>query len=307
IEKGYKDSYSFKNIYSLSNISNKKVDGEKFWTIPVKTKDRNGNEISFNLDGRQKDTSLLKLIDDKGNKLNFNENIITDSLAKKLGVIEGATITIESDIDDSIITVKIDKIAKSYLGQTVYIPLEKLYEETKIPKDSYIGVISDKDLEFSEGEVSSVTSKESMLAGVEGLVAPLKGMMIFIGVLASVIGMAMIYVITTMVIDENKVNISMFKIMGYQNEKLTKIILNTNDMLVIGGFLISIPLSKYFISELFEEVTKNLDFSIKAELALSSILIVFVILMSVYYIAKRLSRKKVLNISMEEVLKNGRE
>lgn len=307
IEKGYEDSYQFKNIYSLSNISDKEVDGEKFWALPVKTKDKNGNEVSFNLEGREKDTSLLKLVDNKGNKLSFKDNIITDSLAKKIGVREGDEIIIQSDINDSKITIKIDKVAESYLGQTLYIPLEKLYEETKIPKNSYIGVISDKDLDFNESEISSMTSKESMLTGVQGLVAPLKGIMILIGVLAALIGMAMIYVITSMIIDENKINISMFKIMGYQNEKLTKIILNTNDMLVMVGFLISIPLSKYFISVLFEEVTKNLDFSIKVQLTLSSTLIVFVTLIFVYWVSKRLSRRKVLNISMDEVLKNGRE
>ena len=263
IEKGYEDSYQFKNLYTLSNISDKEVNGEKFWALPVKSKDKNGHEVSFSLEGREKDTSLLKLVYNKGNKLSFEDNIITDSLAKKIGAKEGDEIIIKSDIDDSEITIKIDKVAESYLGQTLYIPLEKLYEETKIPKNSYIGVISDKDLDFNEDEISSITSKESMLTGVKGLVAPLKGMMIFIGVLAALIGMAMIYVITSMVIDENKTNISMFKIMGYQNEKLTKIILNTNDMLVIVGFLISIPLSKYFISLLFEEVTKSLDFLLK--------------------------------------------
>ncbi|MGL5354027.1 MAG: FtsX-like permease family protein, partial [Clostridium sp.] len=175
------------------------------------------------------------------------------------------------------------------------------------PNKSYIGVISNKDLDFNEGELASSTSKEAMLKGVKGLVAPLNGMMIFIGIMAALIGIAMIYVITSMVIDENKINISMFKIIGYQNDKLSKIILNTNDSLVIIGFIISIPLSKYFINILFEEVTKNLTFSIKANLTISSILIVFTILITIYWISKRLSRGKVLNVSMDEVLKNGRE
>lgn len=307
IEKGYEDSYQFKNLYILSNISDKEVDGDKFWTIPVKSEDINGNEISVNLEGREEGTSLLKLVDNKENELSFEENIITNSLAKKMGVKEGDEITLKSDIDDSKITIKIDKVAESYLGETLYIPLETLYEETKVPENSYMGVLSDKDLDFNAGEVSSMMSKESMLAGVEGLVAPLNGMMIIIGVIAALIGMAMIYVITSMVIDENKINISMFKIMGYQNEKLTKIIVNTNDILIFIGFLISIPVSKYLINMLFQEVTKSLDFSIEAEITLISVAIVFAILMSVYWISKRLASRKILNIGMDEVLKNGRE
>jgi len=307
MKQGYEDSYKFDNLYLLSNISMEERPGEKFWTVPVISLDKDEKEVKYKVDAREKDSKLLVLKDEEGNNLSFEKNIISKSLAKKLGITEGDTLKIKSELEDSTFEIKIDKVANSFIGDNVYIPLETLYNETEIPKNSYIGIASTKKIDFQKAELASSTNKQDMIDGIKSMISPLKMMMWMIGIVAAVIGAALIYVIITMVIDENRLNISMFKIMGYDDKRLSKTVLNINDILIVFGYLISIPLSKVVISNLFAEATKDMEFSLEAIISPSSMLIVLVILCTMYSLTKAISKRKILSIPMDEVLKNGRE
>jgi len=306
LKQGYEDSYKFENLYVLSNMSVDNQVGEKFWTLPVNSNNED-KEIKYTLEAREKNSNLLELKDEEETVLSFDKNIISNTLAKKLEVKEGDTLKIKSEIEDSTFEIKIDKIANSQLGDTLYIPLDTLYKETKIPKDSYIGIVSTEEIKFKDGEIASHTTKTAMLDGIKNMVGPLKAMMWVIGIISALIGIALIYVIITMVIDENKINISMFKIMGYDDKRLSKTILNINDIIIVLGFIISIPISKIALSAMFAEVTKTMEFSLEAIISISSMLIVFTIILGMYSLTKVISKRKILSIPMEEVLKKGRE
>lgn len=307
IKNGYEEAYGFKNLYIMSNITNKDTVGEKFWKLEVDTEDKNNKDISINLEGREKDSKLINLHDEEDNSLNFKDNIITSSLASKLGVKEGDVINVKSELYNADFKIKIDKIADYYTSETIYIPIDLIYENTNIPKDSYIGIVSNEDINFNDGELASSVTKSALIAGAKKMITPLKGVMLLIGGIAAFIGIAMIYVIVSMVIEENRMNISMFKIMGYQEKNINKIIINVNDILVLIGFIISIPVSKFALTSLFDEVTKSMDFSLRVVISPSSIVIVFLILLFIYQISKMLSRRKILKVSMQEVLSKGRE
>lgn len=307
VKEGYEDSYKFDNLYVLSNISLDEKPGEKFWTVPVVSKDKDDDEVKFTLDSREKDSKLLVLKDEEGNNLSFEKNIISKSLANKLGVKEGDTLKIKSELEDSTFEIKIDKLANSFIGDAVYVPLETLYRETEIPENSYLGIVSTERINFEKAELSNTTTKEAMIDGIKSMISPLKMMMWMIGIVAAIIGVALIYVIITMVIDENRINISMFKIMGYDDKRLSKTVLDINDILIVLGFIISIPLSKFALTALFAEVTKSMEFSLEAVITLPSMVIVFIIILTMYSLTKAISKRKILNVPMEEVLKKGRE
>lgn len=307
IQKGYEEAYQFKNLYIMSKISTEKKPGEKFWALEVKSNKKNNDEVSFKLEGRERDSELIKLYDKDQNELNFKDNIITASLADKLGVSTNDELTIKSDFYNINFKIKIDKIADYDMAETIYVPLEVIYQNTDIPRDSYIGIVSKEDINFKDGELLSSITKSSLIEGANKMISPLKGIMLLIGVISAFIGIAIIYIIVSMVIEENRMNISMFKIFGYEEKNLNKIIINTNDLLVLIGFLISIPLSKIALTALFAETTKSMDFTIRVIISLKTIFIVFLIILVIYEISKKLSRRKILSVKMGEVLSKGRE
>jgi putative ABC transport system permease protein len=291
----------------MNDISTKEMIGEKFWQIEVQSDKKDNEKVFFKLEGREKDSKLIKLYGKDGSELSFNDNIIKASLADKLGVNQGGEVIVKSDLYKANFKIKIDKVADYYTAETIYVPLEVIYKNTSIPENSYIGIVSSEDINFKDGEIASSITKSSIIEGANKMITPLKGVMLLIGVIAAIIGIAIIYVIVSMVIEENRTNISMFKIMGYEEKNLNKIIINTNDILVLIGFIMSIPLSKATLTILFAELTKSMDFTIRVVVSPKVIFIVFLIIFIIYEISKRLSRRKILRIPMEEVLNKGRE
>lgn len=307
IIKGYDEPNQYLYMYNMESYGTEDVNGSKIWNIPVYTKQKDNKELSFMLEGHDKNEKLFVLKDEEDNRLSFEDVIITQSLAKRLDVKQGDTVQFYSNLDETIFKVKIDKIAKTYLNDVLYVPIDLIYKKTEIPKGSYSCIISNDKISFNNDKLASITTKEDMLVGIFNLVSPLSYIMYFVGIVASIIGAALIYVIISMVIDENKINISMFKILGYSNKKITSIILNLNDLIVLFAYICSIFISKYVINMLFIKMTRNTQYTLEAKISIDSVLIVTGILWLIYEFSKIVTRRKILKIPMDEVLKNERE
>lgn len=307
IIKGYDEPNQYSYMYNMESYGTEDVNGEKIWNIPVYTKQKGKDEISFMLEGHEKSEKLFVLKDDENNTLSFNDVIITKSLANRLNIKQGDTLKFYSNLDETIFKVKIDHVAKTYLNDVLYVPIDLIYKETEIPDGSYSCIISNDKINFKNDKLASITTKDDMLIGIFNLVSPLRLIMYFVGIVASIIGAALIYVIISMVIDENKINISMFKILGYSNRKITSIILNLNDLIVLFAYICSIFISKYVINMLFIRMTRNTQYTLEAKISIDSVLIVTGILWLIYEFSKIATRRKILKIPMEEVLKNERE
>ncbi|MGL4772397.1 MAG: ABC transporter permease, partial [Clostridium sp.] len=290
-----------------STISLEEVNGEKIFAIPSTVKDSNGTEFEFNLEGREKDGKLFAIKEKKGNELSFKDNIITSNLAKSLGVKEGDYVEVKNKLDGKSYKVKIDKIGESLTGDRIYVPLEEFYELTGYPKGSYISLISEKPIELEEGMIKSHITKDELIKGIKDLAEPLLNILYFIGGVSAFIACALLFVVATLVVTEKGKEISLYKILGYKNNRIQSIILNGNIILVVLGFLIALPLCNKFFEELFKEITKDMEFTLSGELSFSSIFIIFIVLCFSFFISLLLAKRGVKKVSMEEALKRGRE
>lgn len=124
---------------------------------------------------------------------------------------------------------------------------------------------------------------------------------------AFIIGLIVIYVVTSLLIEENKANISTFKILGYSKKEVFSLILGSNTILVILGYIISVPLILSTLSSFFNTMTKEMNLTIPTKLNNINILIGFVIIIITYKLSKALNRRKVLSVSMSDSLKEKRE
>ena len=125
--------------------------------------------------------------------------------------------------------------------------------------------------------------------------------------MAFIIGLIVIYVVTSLVIEENKANISMFKIWGYKKKEIYSLILSSNIILVIFGYIISIPLIIMSVASFFNVMTEDMNITIPAKLNINSVLISFVIIIIAYEISKSLNKSKIMKIPMAASLKEKRE
>ncbi|KWX83204.1 hypothetical protein AMQ83_31675 [Paenibacillus riograndensis] len=148
----------------------------------------------------------------------------------------------------------------------------------------------------------SFNDKSEQIEGYQTFVKPIRYMVGVVALISFVIGLIIIYVITTMIIEENKASISLLKILGYSKQKVSALILNSNIFVVIIGYCISIPLINQLMDLFFKAAFPSM--AIPTKLEFKNIVIGFLIILVTYEVSKYLSKKKVMEISMADSLKS---
>jgi putative ABC transport system permease protein len=134
------------------------------------------------------------------------------------------------------------------------------------------------------------------------------GIMIYsLTVSAFIFGLVIIYIVTGLIVDENKGTISLFKVLGYKNKEINKLILNSHTFIVIIGYMIGIPVLVGSINAMYRSLAESLQMVIPVKLSIWYILLGFVIVMLTFELAKLMSRKKINRVTMSEALKAGTE
>lgn len=124
---------------------------------------------------------------------------------------------------------------------------------------------------------------------------------------AFVLGIIIIYIVTSLVIEENRNSISLFKIFGYRKKEVNSLLLDSNLPLVILGYILGIPILLVSVTALMNTLSTSLQMSIPARLNPLFMLLGFIIVMLTYEASKSASKKKIGKIPMSEALKAGTE
>ena len=220
---------------------------------------------------------------------------------------EGDNVEVKNKLNTKKFTLKIDKIAKAYTGDIIYMPLNEFNQLNGYPENSYLQIDSKDRLAIPSDKLLAESNRQDMIDGYNALLMPMKYMIGGIAATAFIIGLIVIYVVTSLLIEENKANISMFKILGYSNKEIFSLILSSNTILVILGYTISVPLILVSLKSFFNAMTKDMNITIPTQLNNINIIISFVIIMITYELSKALNRKKVLSVSMADSLKEKRD
>ena len=299
-------SYNFRYEYVFHSLQNGQppAGSEPFTAskfLPVGDDNRD-----FYVTGVMPDSAMYKLVDESGNRLSMNQVIITTPLADQLKAKPGDTITIVRKADYQEFSLKIGSIADSY-NKFIFMPLAEYNEKFGMPTGSYTGLGSNELLDIPENQSYSVVSIEEKAVAVRESMAPVVSLVFFVSAVAFLIGMLIIYVVTSMIIEENKSTISLMKIFGYRKKEVNSLILNSSTIVVILGYLIGIPLSFAAMGGLMKALENSITFAMPLMIEPLYIGAGFVVVMLSYELSKLLCRKKVNAVSMSEALKAGTE
>jgi len=295
----YEYNYVLKS-YETSNI----YGGEEYNFSVFKV---NGKVESFVVFGIKPNSQFINLIDKNSKPISEDNVIITKPLAKTLKVKEGDTIVITNKYNNDDYTIKIDKIAEIYTGNNIYMPLYKLNNLLGFDSNSFIGIFSKEKLNIPEEKILKFETKNDIKEAFKAIINPLKVSLGLVSFIAFFIALIVIYVVTGLSIEENKTNISMFKILGYTHREINDLILNTFTIPIIIGFVLSIPLLIKSMDTLLNSLAQNIDFTFPLKLNTVSIILGFLILYITFEVSKYFSKKNIFKIPMSEALKTQRE
>jgi putative ABC transport system permease protein len=263
--------------------------------------------FNFYVVGALPQSTRLRLKSPSGNKLIPDRIIATQMLANKLQAGIGDEVLVIDNKDLREYTLTIDAIADSAAGEFLFMPLDTLNEMSGLPPDSYIGIWTDEQMEFPVGAISSTKSIEAIAAGIRNLISQTGILVYTLTVSAFVLGLIIIFLVTGMIVEENKKTISLFKVFGYRAKEVNKLILDSNTLVVIAGYLIGIPVLLVSITALMQSLAANMQMTIPARMNFWYVLFGFLVVMLTYQVSNLLSKKKIDKIPMSEALKAGSE
>lgn len=303
LKESFNEAFKYNYHYVFNSIQNGKPEkGEAFLEIPFAMK--SDNEITFTVYGVNPDSKYISFKDKSGNVLKSDKIIITRPLADKFNINPKDTINIINRLDSKEYSITIDSIAETFVGQYIYIPLNTLNNMLSFPSGSYIGLWSTEKIDIPENKLLAAVTVDDMKKAFDTMTKPLQAIIGGVAFMSFIIGLIVIYVVTSLTIEENKDNISLLKVLGYRKKEVYSLILNSSSFIVVLGYILGVPLLLGSLTALFKSMTKEMSISFPVTIDYIYVLIGFIIIYLTFELSKLLSRRKINRISMAEALKS---
>ncbi|MCM3746459.1 FtsX-like permease family protein [Paenibacillus pasadenensis] len=307
LKDSYESTYKYRYEYMFNSMRQGAPPngGETFSAAPFASGP--GSPINFTAYGVISDTHSISLNNRNGKPIAFDRVVITKPLAERLNVKPDDTIKMVSKLDSRLYSIKVDEVADSYVGELLFMPLESFNELLGFPAESYLGVWSQQPLNIPDHELLSSSTAAEMRQAFDSLTQPMQAMLGVISLLSFMIGLIVIYVVTSLIIEENKDNISLMKVLGYRKKEVYSLILNSSAVTVVLGFLLGVPLLVFSLKAMYRSLADSAGIVMPVKMSVVYVGVGFVIIYLIFELSKAMSKKKIAAIPMAEALKSRAE
>ncbi|NYB75316.1 FtsX-like permease family protein [Sedimentibacter hydroxybenzoicus DSM 7310] len=267
-----------------------------------------GNEImEFYVTGVQSDSEMIFLEDLNGNPLSVNQTIITRPLAERLKVGAGDTVSVIGKRDGKTYDFMIDAVSGTQAGQFIFMPIAELNIKLGLPKDAHIGYWSNIRLDIPGDQLSGMKSLEDVENAASEFMGPMLSAIIAMTASACIIGLIIIFLVTSLIIEESKKTISLFKIFGYKKKEVRSLVLGGTVYIVVVGFLLGIPLMALSMGGIYGYLGEQINMVLPVIVNPLYIIICFAAILLTYEVSKMMCARKVDRVAMSEALKSNAE
>ena len=209
----YPLEYNFKEVRNLQQDGGLPAGAEPYNTIRCYPVGR--ESVEFYLVGTEPNSVGFKINDMQGNPLSRAQVNISYPLASRLKLKEGDTISFVNKLDGKSYSLKIDGIVEAYGEQFIYMPLDEFNRMTGQPLGSYRTVLSSHEINFDPSLLAGVMDARHPEA-YKDLARPTTLIVTSVTILAVLIAVIIIYLVTSLMIDESRNTISLLKVLGYR-------------------------------------------------------------------------------------------
>ena len=296
---------SFKYEYVLNTLKDgKPEDGEAVFVLPYEDKEAR----RFTLMGMDGDAVLWNRKLTSGETADTENGFYITTLFEEIfGVHKGDSFTFRSIATLEEKTVRIDGVIKNGYQSYILTSREKAAEIAGVEGEHYNAVLSDKALGYKSDEVTEIISDKTYETQMDNMMTAMGGLIYAFMIIGMIVCIASLYATITTVIAENSHNISMLKVLGYENRRINSKILSSNHLLLIPGIALGIAAAYGVMAWYCAQFVEVESIIIPATLYPQSILYTALITSASYIISLLLLRRKVDRTDMIAALKDGRE
>ena len=303
-ENGIESGTVYKYNYFLNQVMTDNIFGGVSGISVSYEMSDNGNSIVLNgVPTDSKFENMELLIGEYSNEGFY----ISNAVAIERGLNKGEKIKIRNTVTLEDIEIKIDGIVNDNTNQAVYTSYKNVKDIMQIKEDYFNVIYSDEELSIPSEKLAYISDSQSILDILDTAMSALDGFVYGLVIIGSMLGVISVYLIVNMLIEDNRSNISMLKVLGYRNREIRRIIMNTNHILVILGLLLSYPLCYFTLNILSRVAIPYMHVVLQPYIDISSFALTALLIAASYFFSLSLLFGKVDKIDMVLALKGNRE
>lgn len=303
---GTDDMYNFTYEYSFKALQEGEVPEGAIPFNAMRAYPEDNEIAEFYITGLPVGSGVVKLKDSQGNALPDNQVNITAPLANRLKLAAGDSISFVNKLDGEIHTLTIDAVAQSDSGSFIFMPLDEFNLMAMLPEGAYSGLFSETTLSVDESLLSGFKDMDNM-DSMEDLAMPMLFMVAGITAFAALMGGIIIYLVTSLMIEESRGTVSLMKVFGYRHSEIGPLVLNGATPFVVFGFALATPLTVMSLDAIYSYLGEMINITLPIMVSPLYVLISFALVLAVYLLTRRLSARKIAQLSMNVALKAGAE
>ncbi|MBR3825582.1 MAG: ABC transporter permease [Lachnospiraceae bacterium] len=262
----------------------------------------------FQLIGTEDTNPYLELKDVEGASVELKKGYYITSVMAMLQDLEvGEKLTICNPLTLEETEITVSGIIDNDMQNALFTNRARVAEILGVDESISNVIMSDVALEIPEDKVMETIKKSDAKEQFQNMSNQMNTMIYFLIGMGAIICVAAIYVAVNMLVTENRSNISMLKVLGYDDKNINRIVLRVNHIMVPIGFLLSIP-AVFAVSNWFMAFLASfIGMLPKTYIAPTSLLYTAVLICISYLGSLFLLRRKVSKVDMVESLKGNRE
>ena len=267
-----------------------------------------GDGTVLSLVGTRNENPYLSFQTTEGKDAVLEDGYYITSLTELvLGWKSGDTVTVLNPLTMEEQEVKIAGVIQNNLQKGIYTSKAKAAKLSGLAADSFNCIVSDEKLDIPEAKIAQETTRANLTEQVNAMTAQMDFMLWLLEGLGVIICIAAVYVAVNILVTESRGNISMLKVLGYDDRRINRIVLSTHHILLPVGILLSIP-ATYAVAHAF--FLMIIDYGVMlmdTYIAPKSYVIAIGLTVLCYFGSLWLLRRKVKRVDMVESLKDNRE
>ena len=282
------------------NYKTKTKGAEAFSLYSLKTLPESTIEEDISLYGLQNNSQYIhiKSLPKKG-------VYISKDVADKYNLKKGDRISLKESYKDLRYTFEIKGIYDAPGSMALYMS-KSYFNEVFNCQDGYFnGYFSNKKItDLKDDYIASTITQDDLTKVSRQLNVSMGEMFYLVEGFAIVMFIMLIYLLTKMIIENNKVSISMVKILGYTSKEIQKMYVHATTIVIMISTLLSFGITTWILSYafkiVFEEYAGWLPFYVEGSVYIK----MFIMTIISYLFVMMIQMRKIKKIPMDEALKN---
>lgn len=233
-----------------------------------------------------------------------NKVIISSAVARKFGLAAGDVLVLNDEEDEKLAAFTVDGVTAYASGLFVFMNLADMRDYFGETDTYYNIVFSDQPLNLETERLNNVTTREDSVKSADVFISQMTSLIITMVAVSLILLAVVMYLMMQVMVDRSAFGIALMKIFGYRSKELRKLYINGNFYVIAVGAVISIPLAKWVMDQVYPILVSNVAVGFNLNFPWWLYAGVYGMILFLYLVINTLLLQRLKKISHAEVLKN---